>query len=235
MGFNKKLSSTNTRKGLYSYREFHLKNICTNRIGLPFLFLFAFQFYSGALAQEDILRFAWTPNTETYLSHYVIYRDTKPGTMKMLDNVSKSDSTYKDDTVLPGVIYYYKLTAADSNGYESEPSNEVLAYIDKVPGPGNDDSDIVIVSALRQNYPNPFNSNTTIVYSIQNSSWVNITVFDALGQKIRTLENSFKEAGNYQVEWDGKNNQGAEVATGIYYYKLLAETLVNTKKLMFNK
>jgi hypothetical protein len=99
-----------------SEKGFNLRNYCKAKIRIIYFFLLIFLLSGGVLAQEYVLRFAWTPNKESHLSHYVIYRDTEPGTMKMLDQIPKTDSTYIDDTVEPSIIYYYKLTAADSDG-----------------------------------------------------------------------------------------------------------------------
>jgi flagellar hook assembly protein FlgD len=111
----------------------------------------------------------------------------------------------------------------------------LVAKIEIIPKPEEEGSKIVNTFELGQNYPNPFNSTTTISYSIEKSSWVVITIYDALGREITRLENSYKETGSYQTVWDGKIKQGEEVATGIYYYQLLAESFKDTKKLMIQK
>ncbi len=69
---------------------------------------------------------------------------------------------------------------------------------------------------LGQNYPNPFNPSTTIGYSIPDAGIVNITVYNLLGQKIVTLLNEFKQAGNHTVEW----NTGSGVTSGVYFYSI---------------
>jgi len=78
---------------------------------------------------------------------------------------------------------------------------------------------------LLQNYPNPFNPETTIGYQLPVSAKVELTVYNVLGQKIRQLVNRQQIAGSYQVRWDGKNDAGAPVASGIYLYKLKADKL----------
>ena len=71
-----------------------------------------------------------------------------------------------------------------------------------------------------QNYPNPFNPTTTIKYSIQNNSNVKIVIFNVKGQKIKTLVNSKIDSGINQVIWNGTDDNGNLVGSGIYYYKL---------------
>jgi hypothetical protein len=77
---------------------------------------------------------------------------------------------------------------------------------------------------LYQNYPNPFNPSTSIKYSIANNSYVKIVVYNMIGQKIQTLVNSFKEAGNYKINWNAGN-----LASGIYFYSINAIRNDNSK------
>ena len=73
---------------------------------------------------------------------------------------------------------------------------------------------------LSQNYPNPFNPETVIEYQLRTSSEVEISIFNSLGRKIRTLVNEPRDAGEHQIQWDGKNASGKIVASGTYYYTL---------------
>ena len=75
-------------------------------------------------------------------------------------------------------------------------------------------------SALSQNYPNPFNPNTTIDYNLKQADHVEIAIFDALGQKIRTLVDAHQRAGFYRLQWDGKTDTGTRAASGVYIYRL---------------
>jgi len=85
---------------------------------------------------------------------------------------------------------------------------------------------------LKQNYPNPFNPTTTITYEIPKASEVNLTIYNTLGQKIRTLINRKQNAGKHEVIWDGKDEIGNEVASGIYLYQLRAGDFVQTRKMI---
>jgi photosystem II stability/assembly factor-like uncharacterized protein len=80
---------------------------------------------------------------------------------------------------------------------------------------------------LGQNYPNPFNPTTKIEYSIPQTSFVTIKVFDILGREVATLVNEEKRTGNYEVEFNGK-----ELTSGIYFYKIQAGDFVNTRKMI---
>jgi len=95
---------------------------------------------------------------------------------------------------------------------------------------GVDDSEgnlIVKEFMLRQNYPNPFNPTTTIKYEIPELSFVTIKVYDVLGSEILTLNNEEKPIGSYKIEFDA-----TALPSGIYFYRLQAGSLVETKKMV---
>ena len=84
---------------------------------------------------------------------------------------------------------------------------------------------------LSQNYPNLFNPSTTIKYQIAKDSRVSLTVYDILGQKVKTLENGLQQAGYYNITWDGTNDIGKKAAAGIYIYRLLSGNFIKTLKM----
>ncbi len=89
---------------------------------------------------------------------------------------------------------------------------------------------------LYQNYPNPFNSSTNITYHISTSAKVHLKIYDTLGQEVKTLMDEYQSAGNYQIEWNGKNNAGQTVSSGIYFYMLAIDNqFTSTKKLLYLK
>ena len=88
---------------------------------------------------------------------------------------------------------------------------------------------------LKQNYPNPFNPTTTVQFDIPTRSMVNISIFNVLGQKTRTLVNEELEAGSWEEEWNGLSDGGAKVSSGIYFYRMQAGSYVETKKMMLLK
>jgi hypothetical protein len=76
--------------------------------------------------------------------------------------------------------------------------------------------------ALQNNYPNPFNPTTTIKYQIPENAQVRLVVYNMVGQRVRTIVDQPQEAGYYSVEWDGRNNYGECVSSGIYVYRISA-------------
>ncbi len=88
------------------------------------------------------------------------------------------------------------------------------------------------VFALYQNRPNPVFSNATICYSISNESKVNLKLYNAAGQVVKTLVNSIEKPGMKKVIWDGKDNRGSKVASGVYFYRLETGDKTATRKLI---
>jgi len=88
---------------------------------------------------------------------------------------------------------------------------------------------------LHQNYPNPFNPETQISYTIPRALTVSLKIYNMLGQEVRTLVSEPKTAGTHTVNWNGTNNQGVKVASGLYIYTLRAGEFVQSKKMTFMK
>lgn len=84
---------------------------------------------------------------------------------------------------------------------------------------------------LMQNYPNPFNSKTMIVYELPKQDYVDLSVFNLSGQKIRTLVSEQQFDGYYSVNWDGRDGKGQEVASGIYFYCLETSNFRSARKM----
>ncbi len=88
---------------------------------------------------------------------------------------------------------------------------------------------------MSQNYPNPFNPSTTIKFGLPNSGNVKLSIYNMLGQEIKTLVNNSLNAGTYSIIWDGTNNNGIKVTSGAYLYRINANNYIETKKLVLIK
>ena len=89
--------------------------------------------------------------------------------------------------------------------------------------------------ALQQNYPNPFNPETRISFSLNKTGHVKLAVYNMLGQKVKTLIDKEKQAGNHRVTWDGTNDKGERLTSGIYYYRLEMGSSHATRKMLLLK
>ncbi len=123
--------------------------------------------------------------------------------------------SYVDEDVEEGKAYSYKLVSVDNDGtlnyYDLVATAEVL--------------EVPRTFALNQNYPNPFNPTTYFNFSVPKAGNVSLIVYNALGQEVaRILDNRYLDVGDYKgvFSWDGKNSSGSQVASGIYFYRLIS-------------
>ncbi|MCF6269102.1 MAG: T9SS type A sorting domain-containing protein [Melioribacteraceae bacterium] len=107
---------------------------------------------------------------------------------------------------------------------------EVIGVTDVEPG-----SQLPDVFAVHQNYPNPFNPSTTISYTIPKTSKVSVKVFDILGREVVSLLDEVQVRGAYDVVWNGKNNFGEIVGSGIYFYRVETEKFAQVMKMILLK
>jgi hypothetical protein len=88
---------------------------------------------------------------------------------------------------------------------------------------------------LSQNVPNPFNPTTQLKFALPQAGKVNLTVYNVLGQRVTTLVDDYMNAGYQTVTWNGTDNSGREVSSGVYFYRLSTEQFTDTKKMLLLK
>ncbi len=101
-----------------------------------------------------------------------------------------------------------------------------------LPGGGAETPFIPTTSAVMQNHPNPFNPTTAITYDVAAAGPVQIEIFDVSGHRIRTLVSGHKSAGRYTATWDGRDGNGTEVHSGVYFYRMTAPGYTSPAKKM---
>jgi hypothetical protein len=89
--------------------------------------------------------------------------------------------------------------------------------------------------SLSYSYPNPFNPTCVIEYALPTECRVTLSIYNILGQKVKVLVDEYQDAGYKSVQWDGKDSQGQELATGIYFYRIKAGDFVQAKKMVLMK
>lgn len=163
-----------------------------------------------------------------------IYRSTQTdavNTGTIVGSSADSVVTFSDSNLSLGT-FYYQVTAVYGEG-ESGPSNEVEAVV--VTTPVHNEPTLPEDYALEQNHPNPFNPTTVVRYAIperHGEGVVRLEIFNLLGQKIRTLVQERQPAGAYSVTWDGRDEAGRPVSTGVYVYRLRAGDFVESRKMV---
>ncbi len=88
---------------------------------------------------------------------------------------------------------------------------------------------------LEQNYPNPFNPQTNITYSIPEPAFVKLCVYNINGTLVKTLFEGNQSTGRYQTVWDGENSSGMKVGSGVYFYRIQANSFLQTRKMILLK
>lgn len=149
----------------------------------------------------------------------------------IVENVEKT--YYQLITPEKEKYYYWRVRSKNESGSYSNFSRTASFVIDQITDVNNETNQVVPDKFyLSQNYPNPFNPSTIIKYGIPKSSLVTIKIYNIIGQQVRTLVNEEKDAGEYQIHWDGKNDNGQNVSSGTYLYRVIAGDYVKTLKMI---
>ena len=123
-----------------------------------------------------------------------------------------------------------------SSGWVAIPGIDIMvtAYVSDLPVGLREEQEegFPLTFDLKQNYPNPFNPSTVITYQIPQNEAVTLEIYNALGQKVRTLVNEMQETGQYEILWDGKNQEGHTLSSGVYLYRIVAGNYVKVMKMM---
>jgi hypothetical protein len=132
--------------------------------------------------------------------------------------------TFKIINDLPEGTYYWNVQSVDNNFNVSVFSKEQRITVNYI------ENEIPAKFSLNQNFPNPFNPSTKIKYSIPKAENVTLKIYDILGRQIKTLVNEEKPAGNYSIEFNGK-----DMPSGVYFYQIRAGVFTETRKMLLLK
>jgi hypothetical protein len=130
------------------------------------------------------------------------------------------------DTGASGEISFYDVSLRNTENKDLQPLQKSLS-INSLVVPAKYD--------MAQNYPNPFNGNTIITYQLPEAGKTELVVFDVSGRLVKTLVNEEKQAGEYQVMWNGCGNSGEHVSSGIYYYRIKSGNFSKLVKMIYMK
>lgn len=132
---------------------------------------------------------------------------------------------------LVGLVTQFDQNPPYNSGYQITPRS--LEDLDIITSVEQSESEAIPQQfSLNQNYPNPFNPATKIAYALPRPSRVSLKIYNMNGQVIRTLIDENAEAGEYEITWNGKSDEGKKVASGVYFYKLESPDRIFTKKLL---
>jgi len=137
--------------------------------------------------------------------------------------------SYTDTTMPAGTNTYY--ATAVYGAYESEATEDFVHIVtsnDDPSAPSN-------LTRLNGNWPNPFNPSTSISYSLKEAGFTSVDIFNAKGQKVRTLVNETKAAGDHSIVWNGKDDSGRALGSGIYFFRLRSGSYSGSRKMLMLK
>lgn len=200
------------------------------------------------LAYTDEIVVSWSPpanqNPFYPISHYIVQRidQTFPfASGPIWDSIVGTSLTICNNPLNQG--FPFKFWSVDVDGDTS------MSYTTPSTPPGclpiceelppfktvSEDAVLPYSTELLGNYPNPFNPSTTIRFSLAARDHVSLTVYNLLGQEVVTLINEERNLGEQSVFWDGRDNSGASVSSGIYFYRFVSGDVVQNRKMLLVK
>jgi len=180
---------------------------------------------TGTEGETGILNLTWTDNSSTETGFYLERKDGDGSSFIIHKILGPNLISFSDSNLTPGQYYAYRLKAF-TGIVESNYSNEFEIVIVSI----NSEIGIPNKFELFQNYPNPFNPSTQISYQLPENSFVNLVVYNIIGQKVAELVNQEKTSGKYSVKFDASN-----LPSGVYIYKLQAGEFSSVKKMLLTK
>ena len=191
---------------------------------------------TGLVGENPTL--TWDASSAAGLDGYKIYQKIDNSSYSLLATLDKNTTSFTDNGVIIGTGKFtpttcYYITAFNIIGRESDPSiPKCTGYwgLNKSTEPTDTDEDNPKEFSLFQAYPNPFNPTTQISYELSEDSFVNLVVYNSLGQKVKTLVDYNQTIGYYTVEFNGEN-----LPSGLYIYKIEAGTFYGIKKIILMK
>ena len=188
---------------------------------------------AGALTESAAgLRLIWNRCRETDLDHYAVYRGPAESFEPAPGNriAALADTTCMDGEWRAGDRYYYKVASVDIHGNGSACS--LLRPEDVA---GEEAQDMPAATFLAQNFPNPFNPSTKIVFGLKQPELVSLRIYDAAGRLVRVLVDLELAAGVHEALWNGRDDRGAPVSSGVYFCRLRAGSFESLRKMVLLK
>ena len=178
-----------------------------------------------ARSRGSEIELEWSVSSIEEVIEFIVYRSEDAGrtfyTLETGLNPNAEKNLYVDNTALPGKVYTYKIGVIGAVGEDF--SIELTA------------SAAPAMTSLEQNWPNPFNPVTRITFSVPSDQPARLSIYDVNGRLVRKLFEGIATRGDNIFTWDGKNDRGQSVSSGVYYYKLYAGKFSDTKKMVMLK
>ncbi len=193
-----------------------------------------------AVAEADKIVLKWTTQSEVNNLGFEVYRSgEETGAYAMIASFENTPAlqgggnsntareyTYEDAIISNGGTYWYQIADVDYQGVRTFHGPVSAQAPDLIPE----------AYALRPNYPNPFNPETTIRFEVPadpaSNGKIALTIYNNLGMVVRILVSGSVQPGIHTVKWDGRNDRGDQMASGVYFLRLQAGSFVQTQKML---
>jgi len=200
----------------------------------------------ATVQSENNVIFSWIPSSDDHTPSPAITYDlvvVRTGTHVPIGKPNGATNTILTRLPEPGnisAVSEWEITGLENGVYQWRLRAVDAAYVGSDIAIG--EFSIGVVSAdepnneiprdysIEQNYPNPFNPATTIRYSIPENGFVILKIYNAIGKEMDVLQNEIKQAGNYEIKYDG-----SKLPSGVYFYQLKARNFISTKKMILLK
>ncbi|MCD4820135.1 MAG: T9SS type A sorting domain-containing protein [Candidatus Cloacimonetes bacterium] len=195
--------------------------------------------FNAIQTSANFAQLNWTTQSETGLAGYNVYRNINGnigGGFKLnsllinsSNTSSESNYTFTDEDVEFEQDYFYWLESVESDG-----NFEYFGPISiRIENEENDTPELPNETALQSAYPNPFNPNTTIKFNIQENETGMFEIFNVKGQTVKSYP--LFNTGHHEINWNGTDDNGNKVSSGVFFYKLKSESVLQVHKMLLLK
>ncbi len=139
------------------------------------------------------------------------------------------DNVFEPFPMLSRATVRFSISATDGIDTVKVTGDDRVVYVNRYEYLSTEGKGIPTAFALHENYPNPFNPTTTLRFDLPQVSSITLTIYNMLGQKVRTFNMQNTSAGYHSITWDATNDFGQQVGAGVYLYQLQAKDFVKTQ------
>ncbi|MDD3234707.1 MAG: BNR-repeat neuraminidase N-terminal domain-containing protein [Candidatus Cloacimonetes bacterium] len=200
--------------------------------------------FTAVLTAELLVTIAWVAESETNHAGYNLLRATEADLSQAIQlnsaviadgnhQGSQVNYVFTDNEVICNETYHYWLESVSLDNH-----SEYYGPLSVTLGNGTTDPEtpvIPLTTKLLDAFPNPFNPNTNLRYSVTESGNVRLDIYNLKGQRIISFNKHHDQAGHYQIAWDGRDEAGNLVATGVYFYRMTCGKYSASKKMVMAK
>jgi hypothetical protein len=197
--------------------------------------------FSATLTAQNYVLLTWTSQSESNLLGYNVYRNEShdlSSAVRISDTIAGTNTsqaqvyTYYDQELDDAGTYYYWLQSMDLDGSACffGPVSVAFSTGGEAGSPG-----IPTITQLENAYPNPFNPSTTIHYQLKDPGKVEIDIYNVKGHRVHSFSRYHDTPGRYGIVWDGCDDSGNALASGVYLYKMRSGSYSAIKKLVLQK